>query len=101
MSDFVFVGRGSPWSNPFEGRPHIGQARATILHRHWLEGSVTAGILRLCWFSEAEIAALERWRQRIREQIRVLHGKRLLCDCKPNAIWCHRGTLRDLSRAPA
>jgi hypothetical protein len=91
--DTIFVGRPSHWSNPFEGRSGIGQARATILYRHWLEGIVTAGILRICRFSEAEIEAMERWRRRILANARDLAGKRLIRSCRPNAAWCHRPVL--------
>lgn len=93
--DPVFVGRPSFWSNPFEGRSMIGQARATILHRHWLAGQVTRRVLLACRFSEAEIVAFDRWRDRARARLPELRGRALRCTCRNDAPWCHRHTLRE------
>lgn len=95
----MFVGRPSQWSNPFEGRSSIGQARATILYRHWLAGTVTAGILRLCRFSEAEIEAMDRRRRAVLRNLGDLAGKRMVCACRPNAAWCHRPVLASFASA--
>jgi len=89
----VFVGRPSLWANPFAGRPGIGQARGTILYQAWLRGDCTPRVLRAARFSEAEMFALERWRDRLLTQLPKLRGRQLRCDCPDGPTWCHAGVL--------
>ena len=89
----VYVGRPPLWSNPFNGRPRIGHKRAVILYRAWLGGDLSPYILRRAGFSEAEIAALRRWRDRLMAQLPRLSGRDLQCWCPLTSSWCHAETL--------
>lgn len=89
----VYVGRPTLWSNPFAGRPGIGHKRAAILYAAWLAGELTAHVLAAAKFSEAEMAALRRWRERLLARLAMLAGRDLQCWCPLTSAWCHADVL--------
>lgn len=72
-ADAVYIGRGSPWGNPFV----IGQHgdRATVIRKY-----------------EAEVRSLPQNIAIIKEQLK---GKNLVCFCKPQA--CHGDILLQIA----
>ena len=60
--DATYVGRGSKWANPFRS-PRFGHARSIGLHRAWLEGRLTIGVLARMGFNQSEVDALLRRRR--------------------------------------
>lgn len=93
----IYVGRPTMWGNPFDHRGH-GHARATILHKEWLDGRVGALTLERMGFCPAEIETLERLRIRVLTNLHRLAGRDLACWCPLTSEWCHAETL--LHRAP-
>ena len=89
----VYVGRPTLWGNPFQGRPRIGHARSVILYRHWLAGQLDRHVLACAGFGPHEIAALDRWRDRLLPQLRRLRGRSLQCWCPLTSRWCHADVL--------
>ena len=89
----IYVGRPTCWSNPFSHRPRIGHKRSVILHEAWLRGDLTQFVLTRAGFSEAEIAALFRWRIKLLATIGHLRGRNLECWCPLTSAWCHANTL--------
>ena len=89
----VYVGRPTVWGNPFERRPGIGHARSVILYRAWLAGDVTPYVLRCARFSEAEIDAMSRWRNRLLHRLSELAGYDLQCWCPLTSPWRHADVL--------
>lgn len=94
----VYVGRPTQWGNPFVAK-HRGHAKATILHKAWLDGRLGALSLEKLGFSAAEIDALTRLRARVLADLHRLAGHDLACWCPVSSEWCHAGTL--LERAAA
>lgn len=95
----IFCGRPALLSNPFEGRPGIGRARAQILYRHWLNGDLTPRILR-CGrggFGHDEAIALNRWRDRVLAALPQIGARQLLCPCWPKTL-CHIPIIREFGR---
>lgn len=76
----VYIGRPSRWGNPFTHRAEKGaaqfsvttRAQAIALYRVWLWNEIKAGRVT-------------------REELAELHGKTLVCWCKPAA--CHGDVL--------
>lgn len=88
----VYVGRPTIWGNPFAttGRGH---AKATILHKEWLNGHVGALTLERLGFCPAQIDALDRLRERVLTNLHRLCGRNLACWCPLSSDWCHANTL--------
>ena len=95
----AYVGRPTLWSNPFERRSGICHRRSVILYRHWLAGHLSPYILACARFSEAEIAGLRRWRDRLIRSIDQLRGRNLQCWCALTAP-CHADVLLAVANAP-
>ncbi|NYT42290.1 DUF4326 domain-containing protein [Sphingomonas sp. R-74633] len=95
----VYVGRPTLWGNPFSDRNRIGHARSVILYRSWLEGDMTPRVLLAAGFSDAEIDALRRWRERVLSRLPALAGRNLQCWCTPTSAWCHADVLLSLANA--
>ncbi|WP_109808392.1 DUF4326 domain-containing protein [Sphingosinithalassobacter portus] len=94
----VYVGRPTLWSNPFSGRARIGHKRSVILYRAWVTGSLDPStLLRIGVFSEAEVFALRRWRDRLIAALPQLRGRNLQCWCPLTSDWCHAETLLRLA----
>lgn len=89
----VYVGRPTLWANPFGGRPGIAHKRGVILYAAWLAGELSAYVLTCARFSEAEIAALLRWRHRLLPSLPRLAGRDLQCWCPLTSAWCHADVL--------
>lgn len=89
----VYVGRPTLWANPFGGRPGIGHARSVILYRAWLRGELNRRVLRCAGFSDAEVDALRRWRDRLVARLATLAGRDLQCWCPLTSDWCHADVL--------
>lgn len=92
----IYVGAHSPLASPFSSRT-FGHIAAVQLHRSWLTGSLGWHELRLCGFSEHEIAALFRLRRRHLRQVARLRGRDLVCWCPHTSRWCHADTLLALA----
>ena len=88
----IYVGRPTMWGNPFAYRK-IGHAKATILHRAWLNGQLGALTLERMGFSPAEIDSLGRMRERVLVNLHRLAGRNLACWCPATSDWCHAETL--------
>jgi len=88
----IYVGRPTMWGNPFEHR-QWGHAKATILHKNWLDGKLGALTLERMGFCPSEIEALERLRARVLTDLHKLAGHHLACWCSPSSEWCHAATL--------
>lgn len=87
--DYVNIGRGSKWGNPFLIGKNGTRAEVIELYRKWLAGDPAA--LELA-------AAVEGQRRRppTADEIRVeLRGKVLVCWCKPAA--CHGDVLAEIA----
>lgn len=82
--DGVYIGRGSPWGNPFRIGVHGNRKEVIQMYREWLDG------LRSAPDGERHPPKSE-----IRKQ---LQGKRLLCYCAPKL--CH-GTVLALIANPS
>ena len=72
----VFIGRGSPWGNPFRIGPDGDRAAVLAKHERW-------------------IATQPLLLARVRNELR---GRSLMCFCAPQA--CHGDTLLRLANAP-
>lgn len=72
----VYIGRGSPWGNPFKIGPNADRAAVISAHRTWL-------------LKNPELVA------RVKVELR---GKNLICFCKPAA--CHGDTLLEIANEP-
>lgn len=71
----VYVGRPSPWGNPFEASAVGGRDKAIALHREWL-------------LSQPDLV------ERAKHELR---GKNLLCWCAPKP--CHADVLLEVANA--
>lgn len=89
----VYVGRPTIWGNPFSQRGRIGHARSVILYGAWLAGELNDYILSRAGFGEHEIAALIRWRERLRVRLHHLRYFNLECWCPRTSPWCHADVL--------
>lgn len=86
--DYVYVGRNSPYGNPFThqktlypGVVYVGsREEAIVAYRLWLTDDTV------------EVVG---WRKPTREEVRRLRGKKLGCFCKPQG--CHGDVLADLA----
>ena len=97
----VYVGRPTIWSNPFAGRPKISHPRSIILFSALIAGQLDGYILKRAGFSEAEVAALWRWRHRLLAALPRLRGRDLQCWCPTTSAWCHADVLLTLARQAA
>lgn len=72
--DIVYVGRGSPFGNPFVMQNKSDEERARVIeeYRHWLWAQIQQGAIT-------------------KEMLLELDGKRLACYCAPRA--CHGDVL--------
>lgn len=89
----VYVGRPTIWGNPFSQRARIGHARSVILYGAWLANELNDYILSRAGFGEHEIAALIRWRERLRVRLHHLRHFNLECWCPRTSPWCHADVL--------
>lgn len=80
LTNYVYVGRGSNYGNPFEIGRHGTREEVIEKHRLWLEERIRR---------EPEL---------LPQLIRDLRGKNLLCFCKPLA--CHGDYLLELANRP-
>lgn len=71
-ADAIYIGRGSRWGNPFVINKHGNRSEVIEKHRQLLHHQIKTGELKL-------------------EELAALHGKDLVCFCKPQA--CHGDTL--------
>lgn len=79
----VYIGRGSPWGNPFKIGEHGNRAQVIEKHRKWINGLLKA--------PNGE-------RPPSKEQIRKhLRGRKLLCYCHPKR--CHGNLLALIANA--
>jgi Domain of unknown function (DUF4326) len=92
----IYVGRPTMWGNPFATGKH-GHAKAVILHRRWLAGTLAALSLERMGYCPAEIDALARLRSRVLAEVAHLAGQSVACWCPPGSKWCHAETLLDLA----
>ncbi|RVL61047.1 DUF4326 domain-containing protein [Sinorhizobium meliloti] len=81
----VHVGRPGPWGNPFVVGNHGDAAYCVDLYK-----ALLAGLLRVG--ADPDIAALERTRRFVAENVEELRGKNLACWCRPGAP-CHADVL--------
>lgn len=100
-SGAVYVGRPTLWANPFAERYHIGHARSVILFGAWLAGDCSPRVLRAGGFSDAEIVALNRRRERVLDRLPQITGRNLQCWCPSTSPWCHAETLLRLANRPS
>lgn len=70
--DAIYIGRGSRWGNPF------------VIGKHGTRDEVCDAYEQMLW------AEMESGRTQL-EQVAALHGKSLVCFCKPQR--CHGDTL--------
>lgn len=72
--DIIYVGRGSPFGNPFVMKNKSDQERARVIeeYRHWLWSQIQKGIIT-------------------KEMLLELDSKKLCCYCAPKA--CHGDVL--------
>lgn len=70
--DIVYIGRGSPFGNPFKMYNEEARPKVIELYRHWLWEALQEGKIT-------------------KEMILDLDGKRLACYCAPKA--CHGDVL--------
>jgi hypothetical protein len=79
----VYIGRGTPWGNPFKGLPRGESIRK---HREWLENPERI-LMQLdgCTYDN-------HW---VINNIDKLRGKRIGCSCKPKS--CHGDILMELA----
>jgi hypothetical protein len=91
-----YVGRPTIHANPFERRRGIGHKRSVIFYDSWVSGKLTPYILTRMGFSDAEIAALNRWLARLIPTLPTLRGLDLQCWCALTCAWCHADILREL-----
>ena len=70
----IYVGRGTPWGNPFKMKNSSDLERDRVCdeHRRWLWEQIKAGAVKL-------------------EDLASLHEKDLVCHCAPKR--CHAETL--------
>ncbi|WP_322885005.1 DUF4326 domain-containing protein [Sinorhizobium medicae] len=87
--EVVHVGRPGPWGNPFVVGKHGDAADCVDLYN-----ALLAGLLRVG--ADPDIAALERTRRFVAENVDELHGKNLACWCKPGAP-CHANVLLEVA----
>lgn len=85
----VHVGRPGPWGNPFVVGKHGDAAYCVDLYK-----ALLAGLLRVG--ADPDIAALERTRRFVAENVDELRGKNLACWCKPGAP-CHANVLLEVA----
>ncbi|HEV7658803.1 MAG TPA: DUF4326 domain-containing protein [Allosphingosinicella sp.] len=88
----IYCGRPTVRGNPFDWRIH-GIARAVRLYADWFDYRLSALALERMGFCPAEIDALTRKRERLRQQEAWLRGKELSCWCAENARFCHVRTV--------
>lgn len=100
-SGALYVGPLTRWSNPFQVRPGIGQARSVILFRAWLNGELSPRILGCAGFGTHEIATLRRLRRRLLNRLQQLAGRDLQCSCPAKSVWCHADVLIALANSGA
>lgn len=96
MPGAIYVGRGSRWANPFSSS-RFGHARATGLHRAWLNGRLTFKAIASLGFNEREALALARLRYRMLDDMGELAGRDLICWCPRRSRWCHADTLMTIA----
>ena len=92
----IYVGRPTLWGNPFACADR-GHAKATILHKEWLARRIGALTLERMGFCPAQIAALDRLRERVLVNLHRLAGQDLACWCPLTSEWCHAETLLTLA----
>ena len=68
----IYIGRGTPWGNPFEVNKHGTREEVIEMYREWLAG---------------------QWD--LLDRLDELQGKVLGCSCKPKA--CHGDILAELA----
>lgn len=71
-SDIVYIGRGSPFGNPFKMYNEDARPKVIELYRHWLWEALKEGKIT-------------------KQMLLELDGKRLACYCAPKA--CHGDVL--------
>jgi len=82
----VYIGRGSPWGNPFRINSHTTRPQAIDKHQQWLWAWLKKG-------NEIRINGVNnRW---VIEHISELRGKILGCYCAP--LDCHGDILAELA----
>lgn len=91
-----YVGRPTMFGNPFPSERY-GHARATRLHKAWLEGRISALALEQLGFCPAEVDTILRLRARVRRALPDLRGTDLVCWCPVTSRWCHADTLLRLA----
>ncbi len=85
----VHVGRPGPWGNPFIVGKDGDAAYCVDLYKALLAGFLRVG-------ADPDIAALERTRRFVAENVEELRGKNLACWCKPGAP-CHANVLLEVA----
>jgi hypothetical protein len=85
----IHVGRPGPWGNPFIVGRHGDQADCVALHK-----ALLAGLLRVG--RDPDIAALDRCRRFVSENLHELRGHNLACWCRPGTP-CHADVLIELA----
>lgn len=70
--DIVYIGRGSPFGNPFKMHKEDDRPKVIDLYRHWLWKALQDGKIT-------------------KDMLLALDGKRLACYCAPKA--CHGDVL--------
>ncbi|MDX0251184.1 DUF4326 domain-containing protein [Sinorhizobium meliloti] len=88
----VHVGRPGPWGNPFIVGKDGDAAYCVDLYKALLAGFLRVG-------ADPDIAALERTRRFVAENVDELRGKNLACWCKPGAP-CHADVLVEVANRP-
>ena len=86
--DYVYIGRGSRYGNPFTHRPSLYRDVVYVESR---EDAVQAYRL---WLTD-DTVEVPGWRKPTREEVRSLRGRKLICFCKPEA--CHGDVLAELA----
>ncbi|RVQ01982.1 DUF4326 domain-containing protein [Sinorhizobium meliloti] len=88
----VHVGRPGPWGNPFIVGKDGDATYCVDLYKALLAGFLRDG-------ADPDIAALERARRFVAENVDELRGKNLACWCKPGAP-CHADVLIEVANRP-
>ena len=84
----VYVGRGSPWGNPFVTGKHGRRSRCVQLHKFLLRGYLT--------LSDGDVTDQMECFNYVQNNIKELRGKDLMCWCPLDGP-CHADYLLEIA----